>query len=168
MLLIWWIRSMKRQCQTHGLCCDQWVQHWNNPPTLISILPRLCIFQTTRSLCWLWLLLKTTHIDVWVGYKLLLDESLCTPLRSTRIKLNKGDLLVFFGDCIHTGSAYDLDNIRLHCYFPIFHTDVSRPDNQTHQVHRLHGEFSYLRGLVDEELREAVVTLRMRHSDRDF
>ena len=108
------------------------------------------------------------YMDVWVGYKLLLDGSLRTPLRSTRIQLNKGDLLVFVADCIHAGSAYDVDNIRLHCYFPVLHTDVPRPDNQTHQVHRLHGEFSFLRGLVDEELSEPVVALRLRHGDKDF
>ena len=98
----------------------------------------------------------------------MLDGFLCTPLRSTRIQLNKGDLIVFFGDCIHASSAYNVDNIRLHCYFPILHTDVPRPDNQTHQVNRLHGEFSYLCGLVDEELNEPIVALRMRHGDTDF
>ena len=109
-----------------------------------------------------------TYMDVWVGYKLLLDGSLRTPLRSTRIQLNKGDLLVFVADCIHAGSTYDVDNIRLHCYFPVLHTNVPCPHNQTHQVHRLHGEFSFLRGLVDEELSEPVVALRLRHGDKDF
>ena len=52
-----------------------------------------------------------TFLDVWVGYKQLLDKSLNTPLRFTKIKMNSGDILMFVGDCIHAGSAYDQQNI---------------------------------------------------------
>ena len=109
-----------------------------------------------------------TFLDVWVGYKQLLDGSLTTPLRSTRVCLHSGDVLVFVGDLIHAGSAYDEENIRLHCYFPLLRSSVPRPENQTHQVHRLKGEFSYLAQLVDEELPDTVLELRAKHGDSDF
>ena len=60
---------------------------------------------------------KAVHLPD--SHKPLLNGSLTTPLHSTRISLNSGDVLVFVGDLIHADSAYDQKNIRLHCYFPL-------------------------------------------------
>ena len=34
----------------------------------------------------------------------------------TRLSLSRGDVLLFRGDLVHAGSAYDDNNVRLHCY----------------------------------------------------
>ena len=35
------------------------------------------------------------------------------------INLERGDALIFRGDLIHAGSAYEMDNVRLHCYLDV-------------------------------------------------
>jgi len=35
------------------------------------------------------------------------------------VRLGPGDLLVFDGDCVHAGSAYDRPNTRVHCYLDV-------------------------------------------------
>ncbi len=42
---------------------------------------------------------------------------------------NAGDLVVFRGDLVHAGAAYQEENIRLHCYLD--HKDVDRKNNRT-------------------------------------
>ena len=49
--------------------------------------------------------------------------------------LNKGDILIFRGDLIHAGSAYENENIRMHCY--IDSTLIPRTPNRTHIISRL-------------------------------
>ena len=72
--------------------------HFDFDPSKVVHLP-----DNQKPLLTLVALEEYTYKDVWVGYKLLLDGSLRTPLRSTRIKLNKGDLLVFLGACTTSG-----------------------------------------------------------------
>jgi len=52
---------------------------------------------------------------------------------STKVLLNKGDILVFRADCIHAGADFDKDNIRLHCYLDS--TYVPRTPNRTWLIH---------------------------------
>ena len=128
--------------------------HFDFDPSKVVHLP-----DNQKPLLTLVALEDNTYMDVWVGYKLLLDGSLCTPLRSTRIKLNKGDLLVFLGACTTSGCiVISQFSTRMSHVLRIKLTECPR----------LNGEFSYLRGLVDEELSEPIVAVRMRHGDTDF
>lgn len=45
------------------------------------------------------------------------------------IYLEPGDCLVFDGDCVHAGSSYDYDNVRLHVYLDVI--DIKRSKNNT-------------------------------------
>jgi len=62
-------------------------------------------------------LMDNTYIHIW-------DKSIdiingCytgEPIKSSKISLNKGDVIVFRSDVIHAGSEYDVENIRMHCY----------------------------------------------------
>ena len=45
------------------------------------------------------------------------------------IYLDQGDCLVFDGDCVHAGSAYDYDNVWLHVYLDVI--DIKRGKNYT-------------------------------------
>jgi hypothetical protein len=48
------------------------------------------------------------------------------------VSLHPGDLLVFRGDCPHSGAAYEKENIRIHMYVDLQRRGVcSRKDNQT-------------------------------------
>ena len=109
-----------------------------------------------------------TFLDIWVGYKGLNDGSITSPVGPTRIKLNQGDVLVFLGDCIHAGSYYANENIRLHCYFPVNMSGVPRPDNKTNIIYRLRGEYSFLKAVVEENLSPKIKELRIAKGDVDF
>lgn len=50
-----------------------------------------------------------TYFNVWPG-------RLDNPNQKTKIKLDKGDVLIFRADCIHSGSSYQKSNIRIHLY----------------------------------------------------
>lgn len=65
-------------------------------------------------------LMPDTTLDVW-------------PNGEHRIAiLNPGDILIFRGDFTHAGSAYDKENVRLHCYMD--NKTVPRTPNRTHIV----------------------------------
>lgn len=68
-------------------------------------------------------LMDNTTLNVWLDGK----EELA--------RLNKGDILVFRGDFIHAGSAYENENVRMHCYLdsPL----VPRIPNRTHIINEL-------------------------------
>lgn len=79
-------------------------------------------------------LMDGTKIDVWPNSIRLItnapmlegfhSKNVNTPVQSIKSVqngkkveyLNKGDMLIFRGDLIHAGSAYDVENIRLHVY----------------------------------------------------
>jgi hypothetical protein len=42
-----------------------------------------------------------------------------------------GDVIVFRADCIHAGSAYTKENVRLHCYL-----DIPKMPHATNRVQR--------------------------------
>ena len=58
----------------------------------------------------------------------------CTICYRTKYKINimgegeiylePGDCLVFDGDCVHAGSSYDYDNVRLYVYLDVI--DIKR------------------------------------------
>ena len=41
------------------------------------------------------------------------------PIDRKTVLLGPGDVCIFRGDCVHAGSSYDKDNIRIHCYIDI-------------------------------------------------
>jgi len=45
------------------------------------------------------------------------------------VYLESGDCLVFEGDCVHAGSSYDYDNIRIHTYLDVI--EIKRDKNAT-------------------------------------
>jgi len=61
--------------------------------------------------------MDNTYIHIWENSIAITNETYDGPsVPSTKILLNKGDVLVFRSDVIHAGSEYDELNIRLHCY----------------------------------------------------
>lgn len=49
-----------------------------------------------------------------------------------KVNLNKGDILLFRGDLVHSGSGYDDFNHRLHCYMDYGY----REPNKTWLIHK--------------------------------
>jgi len=52
--------------------------------------------------------------------------------KQKKIELKKGQVLIFDGDLVHAGSAYDKDNTRIHFYLDS--VEVSRTRNKTYLV----------------------------------
>lgn len=50
-------------------------------------------------------------------------------------QLNEGDILIFRGDFTHAGSAYEEENVRMHCYLDSAY--VPRTSNHTHIIDEL-------------------------------
>ena len=48
--------------------------------------------------------------------------------------MNKGDIVIFRCDFVHSGSGYDKENIRLHCYLDS--KTVLRDPNRTFLIHK--------------------------------
>ena len=57
------------------------------------------------------------------------DNTKLNILGEGEVYLNQGDCLVFEGDCVHGGSAYNYDNVRLHTYLDVI--DIKRSENST-------------------------------------
>ena len=79
-----------------------------------------------------------TKIDLWPkSIRLTTAESFTyadmKPIPRMVAELDRGDVLIFRGDMIHAGSAYDVENIRLHAFIdsPV----VPRHPNRTWVVH---------------------------------
>ena len=58
----------------------------------------------------------------------LQDNTRFETRRKTHI-LSRGDVLVFRGDVVHAGAAYDTENTRMHTYLDV--DAVKRPTNRT-------------------------------------
>ena len=123
---------------------DTWADLWSLPgnkkqPAHFDFDPKKVVGLINNLMPLLAVVALEDHssLDVWVGYKGLLDRSITSPIAPTTINLNKGDVLIFLGDCIHAGSAYNNNNVRLHCYFPASMSGVPHPDNKTNIVYRL-------------------------------
>lgn len=71
----------------------------------------------------LYALMDGTTLNVWLDGK----EQIA--------KLNKGDILIFRGDFTHAGSAYEEENVRMHCYLDSSY--VPRTPNRTHIIEEL-------------------------------
>ena len=75
-------------------------------------------------------LMDNTYIHIWDKSIDIINGSYTgEPISSSKILLNKGDVIVFRSDVIHGGSEYDTENIRLHCYLDS--PDLCREDDTT-------------------------------------
>jgi ectoine hydroxylase-related dioxygenase (phytanoyl-CoA dioxygenase family) len=91
-------------------------------------MPLLCLIST----------MPNTYFDVWSGSINLiqrLDEDYSrAPITRRRIELDEGDILIFRPDLIHAGSAYSVENIRLHAYMDS--PFLNRVRNRTWIIHK--------------------------------
>tara|TARA_B100000482_G_C12612327_1_gene299605 strand:+ start:130 stop:573 length:444 start_codon:yes stop_codon:yes gene_type:complete len=60
----------------------------------------------------------------------LQDETYFNVHKKKKIVMKKGQILIFDGDLIHAGSAYDVENTRIHIYLDS--PDVLRSRNKTY------------------------------------
>ena len=75
-------------------------------------------------------IMDNTFIHIWEKSIEMLNETYSEePLKSNKLLLNAGDILVFRSDMIHAGSEYTEQNIRLHCYLDSSY--VIREENTT-------------------------------------
>jgi ectoine hydroxylase-related dioxygenase (phytanoyl-CoA dioxygenase family) len=63
-----------------------------------------------------------------------------------KVEMKKGDLLLFRGDLVHSGSNYSESNIRLHCFMDP-KDNFYRSPNKTWIIHKHASE--YLRNIID-------------------
>lgn len=56
------------------------------------------------------------------------------PVFQTTVRLNAGDAVLFRGDLVHAGSAYDKQNLRIHAYLD--HPAVPRDPNRTWIIYK--------------------------------
>jgi hypothetical protein len=78
---------------------------------------------------------NNTCLNVWsgsisIGKKRKRDSEL---IDKTIIKLDKGDILIFRADLIHAGSAYNIENIRLHAFLD--NPKIKRKKNSTNIIY---------------------------------
>ena len=79
-----------------------------------------------------------TTLEVWPQSHRLVRRTRLTRhtphVSRETVALAAGDVIVFRGDLIHAGSAYESHNLRLHAY--IDHPTVPRPPNKTWVIQR--------------------------------
>jgi hypothetical protein len=74
-----------------------------------------------------------THLDLWPG-----SHRQQRPLGARlTLNLNAGDAVLFRGDLVHAGSAYEARNLRIHAYFD--HPAVPREPNRTWILYKHEG-----------------------------
>lgn len=84
-------------------------------------------------------LMSGTKLNIWPGSHRLATASAArleevSPIKCQVVELDAGDVLVFRGDFVHAGSAYDKDNYRIHCFLDS--DTVPRDPNRTFIIHR--------------------------------
>jgi hypothetical protein len=80
-------------------------------------------------------LMKDTALDLWPGAIRCFDAPRDGRVfRHKRVILQPGDLLVFRGDLVHGGAAFDKFNIRLHTFLDV--RGVLRNENDTQPMHQ--------------------------------
>lgn len=77
---------------------------------------------------------ENTKINLWVNSLKMVYRKPIAPIRKTEVKMNVGDVLVFRGDLVHAGSAYNDENIRVHGYLDS--KTIKRICNQTYVIHQ--------------------------------
>lgn len=77
------------------------------------------------------------------------------PVFQTTLRLSAGDAVLFRGDLVHAGSAYDTRNLRLHAYLD--HPAVPRDPNRTWIIYKH----------ADEAFRAIICEQTDEHRDRE-
>ena len=67
-----------------------------------------------------------------MGVIFALEDYTYFNTKSRRIVLKKGQVLIFDGDMVHAGSAYEKENTRIHLYLDS--EEVPRRRNKTYLV----------------------------------
>jgi len=70
-----------------------------------------------------------TTLDVWPGSHRFRGTGTTEPIARETLHLNAGDAILFRGDLIHAGSAYERINHRIHVYLD--HPSCPRAPNRT-------------------------------------
>jgi ectoine hydroxylase-related dioxygenase (phytanoyl-CoA dioxygenase family) len=63
-----------------------------------------------------------------------LDLTAPDQFESRMVTLQKGQVLVFRGDLIHAGAAYESRNVRVHCFLDV--PDLTRVKRKTYPLHK--------------------------------
>jgi hypothetical protein len=71
-----------------------------------------------------------TYLDVWPRT----HRPRRHPVSQTTVRLNAGDAVLFRGDLVHAGSAYEKHNLRIHAYLD--HPAVPRDPNRTWIIYK--------------------------------
>ncbi len=88
-----------------------------------------------------------TYFDVWPGAIRCFDEEPGKTFQHKRVMLNAGDMLVFRGDLVHGGAAFDLLNVRVHAFLDV--RSVKRVKNSTHYMDAQEGRGDILARRMD-------------------
>ena len=68
------------------------------------------------------------------GVLVALEDSTKLSTPSGDIPMSTGDVLIFDGDFVHAGAAYDMENTRVHMYLDS--ASVPLPRNMTYLIHQ--------------------------------
>ena len=105
-------------------------------PSKQSKIPLLCLVALEPN----------TYLDIWENSIQLITQSedilkdiLNPGVERVRITLQPGDILIFRPDLVHAGSAYEIENVRLHVYLDS--AEIPRTPNRTFIIHKHGGEW---------------------------
>jgi ectoine hydroxylase-related dioxygenase (phytanoyl-CoA dioxygenase family) len=70
-----------------------------------------------------------------LGVILALEDKTSFETPSKRYQMSHGDILIFEGDAVHAGSAYDVSNTRMHIYIDT--VGCPRQNNKTYPIRRV-------------------------------
>jgi len=101
--------------------------HFQRPPHLSPEEPWYdwsCFDSTNIPLGCLVALEDDTFLDVWPE-AIRFDQTRVSQCHILRLK--RGDVVLFRGDLVHAGAAFDKLNVRVHCYLEPKHGSYERP-----------------------------------------
>jgi hypothetical protein len=89
-----------------------------------------------------------TTLEVWPQSHLIVQGHLGSAVRRQTVHLSEGDAILFRGDLVHAGSAYDSQNMRIHAYLDSI--AVPRDPNRTYIIYK-HASESLCDLIVEED-----------------
>ena len=78
--------------------------------------------------------MDNTYLNVWPGAIKCFNsnnDGNNKQFECVRLNLNAGDVLIFRGDLVHAGSAYDEKNVRIHVYLDSKHVNTKKSEDRT-------------------------------------
>lgn len=89
---------------------------------------------------------EDSTIDIWDGaINWIIPGAIKKDIPRTTVPLSPGDILVFRGDLIHGGSAYDEENIRVH-----FYLDSKKHPHTYNMVYTLEGAKEWEKHILEK------------------